>query len=204
MRLVILIIPRTATSRLQNLVMTGERALITWWQNIEPHTIVFPTNSQPEFKLKITLCHNKSLNHKTWQHTFRPTTQCQNLNRLHRDKIQIWATLWTNLPKQLQVSRLNNNPRRHHFYWSQQQRTHKCLMGKMRNLNCLKIFFRGCLKCNLRCQKRWKLTILSRKSTTNKWKTECQQQTDARRRTHHFQTKVRQTKITSLSETLLA
>ena len=109
MRLVILIIPRMATSRQQDLIMTGKQTLLTWWQDITPHTTVFPSISKIAFKLKKTNCHNKSLNPETWQHTFHPTTHCQWLSRHHTDKTWTHATISTNLSKQLQVSHLNND-----------------------------------------------------------------------------------------------
>ena len=54
-----------------------------------------------EVQLKTTPCHSNSLNSKTWQHTFHPTTHCQWLIKHRKDKTQTQATPSTDLLRQL-------------------------------------------------------------------------------------------------------
>ena len=86
-------IPRTVVSQHKNPTLTGEHTLITWWQDITPHTTVFPHITQAKFKFKITHCHNNLLNRKIWLHIFHPTTQFSPDNTFFTQQhtANIWA-----------------------------------------------------------------------------------------------------------------
>ena len=77
-----------------------------------------------DVQLKAIHCHSNSLNCKTWQHTFHPATYCQWLSKHRGDKTQTQATISTELPRQLHVMQLNNDPTIRQHYSSQQQRRH--------------------------------------------------------------------------------
>ena len=152
MRLVMFKTSGRATFRHRDLTLTVNRNFITWQQDITRHRTVSLSFSQ-DIHFKTTHCHSNLFNHKTLQRTFHPTTHCQWLNKLHRDKTQIQATLSTNLLKQLQVLHLNNDPKILQHYSSPQQRTHELSTAMVEKSNLSKTFFELCLKCHLKRQR---------------------------------------------------
>ena len=135
---------------------------------------------------------------------------CQWLSKHHEDKIPSQATLITNLLKQMQVLRLNSNPKVSQTLFKTTTMNTLIFDGKIEKFELLEDLFQTMLNMQPETSEAIKKKILdriSKKSTTDfekKWKFQQQTNTCTWRRTHHISTKIRQTSITSHRKSKMA